>query len=544
MLITKFNKLIRSKILWSILAITIAFFFLGAGVMSRGGCAGPTDERSAEGTLFGTEVSGNEFYLARYFELGMRPMTDNSDEAIAALRDRTWRRVTSLRMAKAMGISVTDDDIRAVITQDPTFASNGVFDQRRYLAFLKSQLRIDPGTFEDYLRQDLTLRRLMAALRAATWTAPYELGPRLAKLTDLVSIEYALVPPATDAAEVEVSDEEVASYFDTHRDAFRIDEQLRVRYVSFPVADMLESVEVTEADIDDYYNDHIEDYTRVDTNGTDIVQPLDELLESVESLVREQMARFEAKDEATRFVMALAPDRYGQAYEMDAAATERGITVMTSGWFTAAEEVPGLGAGLDLTQAAFDLVPNDPERYFSDAVEGSNTVYVIADLDSRPARDPELEEVRQKVVAAATLQAVEEAFLSSIETTRKQFIDGVADTNKGFMVVAQDLGLMASTTGVFTVYEGLPGDMPYNAQLLSAIIDAEEGEVLEATDTPDGMLIAYVASRIPGDPSAGELLRPQFLRTMDQYRAAGIYDDWLDQVMAEAEFEDYHPITD
>ncbi|MBL7077863.1 MAG: hypothetical protein ISS31_10365, partial [Kiritimatiellae bacterium] len=291
------------------------------------------------------------------------------------------------------------------------------------------------------------------------------------------------------------------------------------------------------------YNDHIEDYTTIDTNGTEIVQSLDELIETVEGLVREQKARFEAKDEATRFVMALAPDRYGQAYEMDAAAEARGLTVMTSEWFTASETVPGLDANLQLTRAAFELVPNDPERYFSDAVAGSNAVYVIADLDSRAARDPELEEVREAVAAAATIKAADDAFLASVEATRAKLIAAVADTNQAFMVAAEDLGLMASTTGVFTVYEGLPADTPYNAQLLTEVIDAKEGEVLEAAETPDGMLIAHVASRIPGDPSAAELLRPQFLRSMDQYNAAAVYDVWQDQVMAQAEFEDYHPIT-
>jgi peptidyl-prolyl cis-trans isomerase D len=544
MLISKFNKLIHNKILWSILAVTIAFFFVGASIMAKMGDGGSNAERAAEGKLFGEEVGGNDFYLARYFELGMRPMADNSEEAIAALRERTWQRVAALRMAEQMGITVTDEDIRDVITQDPTFASNGVFDQRRYLMFLQSRLRIDPTTFEDYLRQDITLRRLMAALRAASWTSPYELTPRLAKLTDRISLEYAVMPIDTETDEVDVSEEDIVACFETYRDAFRIDEQIKVRHISFPVSTLLDAVEVSEADIDDYYNDHIEDYTTVDTNDTEIVEPLDDLHDEIAELVREQKARFEAKDEATRFVMALAPDRYGQAYEMDAAAEARGLTVMTSDWFTAAQEIPGLDAGLDLTRAAFDLVPNDPERYFSDAVSGSNAVYVVADLDRRPARDPELEEVREQVVAAATLQAAEDAFLASVEATRQQLIEAAADTNQGFMATAQELDMMAATTGVFTVYEGLPADAPYNAELISEIIDAREGDVLEATDTADGLLIAHIASRGPGDPSAAELLRPQYVRSMDQYRAAVVCDAWLGQLMSESDFEDYHPITD
>ena len=65
----------------------------------------------------------------------------------------------------------------------------------------------------------------------------------------------------------------------------------------------------------------------------------------------------------------------------------------------------------------------------------------------------------------------------------------------------------------------------------------------EAVDTPDGMLIAYVASRTAGDPSAAEMLRPQYLRTMDQYRSAAVFEDWRDQILVDADFEDYHPIT-
>lgn len=543
MLITKFNKLIRSKILWSILAITIAFAFVGASVMSKMGSGGSGQERAAEGTLFGDKVSGEDFYVARYFERGMRPMTDNSDEAVKALRDRTWRRLAALRMAERMGIQISDDAIREVITNDPTFASNGAFDQRRYMAFLQNQLRIDAATFESYLRQDLTLRQLMSALRTATWTAPYEVGPRLARLTDSVQLEYVMLPSATETNDVTVSDADITAYFEANKEAFRIGEQLSVRYVSFPVSNLLDSIEISDADIDDYYNDNIDDYSSSDTNGVEQVEPLEDVRASIVAIIKERQARFETKDEATRFVMALAPDRYGQAYEMGAAVTSRGLTIRTSEWFTAEETIPGLAAGQDLTDAAFKLVPNDPERYFSDAIAGDDAVYVIADHDSRPARDPELEEVRDQVVGAATLKAAEEAFKAGIAATRAQLIAAVADTNNSFIVKADELGLMTATTSVFTVYEGLPADTPYSTYALSEIIDAKQGGVTEAVDTPDGMLIAYVVRRTPGDPSAAEMLRPQYLRSMDQYRAAAVFEDWRDQVLAEADFEDFHPIT-
>ncbi|NQU40443.1 MAG: SurA N-terminal domain-containing protein [Lentisphaerae bacterium] len=543
MLITKFNKLIRSRILWTILAVVVAFAFVGASVMSKSGCSEAPQEQSAEGRLFGRKVTGPEFYASRYFEMGLRPMQDTSDEAIQALRVRTWRRLAALRMADRMGLQVTDADIRDVITSDPTFASNGAFDQQRYIGFLQNQLDISAATFESYLRQDLTLRKLMVALRAASWTTPYEMAPRLARLTDSVQLEYVIIPPASTTNDISLSDDEITAYFAANSNQFEVGQQLMVRYVAFPVSNLLDSISVAESTIDDYYNAHIEDYSTTDTNGIEHVQPLDEVRESMESTIRATQARFETKDEATQFVMALAPDRYGQAYEMTAAAAARGLTIGTSEWFTASDTIPGLDGGPELTDAAFRLVPNDPERYFSDAIAGESIVYVLADSDSRPARIPVLDEVRAAVVAAATLEAAEEAFRNSISVTRDQLIAAATDPEVGFMRQAKTLDLLASTTSVFTVYEGLPDEHPYGVELLGEIIDAKAGEITEAVETEDGMVIAHVISRRAGDPSAAELLRPQFLRTMDQYRAAAVYQDWLEQVMNEANFEDFHPIA-
>lgn len=545
MLISKFNKLIRSKILWGILAITIAFFFVGASVMSRGGCAGPQKDQTSEGILFGEPVKRDAFFVARFYEAGMRPLADNSKEALAALRDRTWRRLTALRMAARMGITVTDDDIRSVITQDPTFQTDGVFDRQRYLGVLQSQIRIDPATFEDYLRQDTILRRLMAALQTATWTTPYEIRPRLAKLTDEVNIDYAIVPETlTPDDEVEVTEDAIQAYFETYRDSFRIDEQLKVRFVRFPIEPGADTVEVTESEIDAFYADNIDDYTTVDTNGTEIVQPLDAVATEIETLIRQRKARWMTKDNATRLVMALAPDRYGQASDLPAAAQAQGLTVMTSDWFTASQPIPGLeDAGLEAASAAFSLAPRDPERYFSDAIVGSNAVYVLADQDHRPARDPELNEVRDQVAAAAQIKAVQDARDAQVERMRNDLIAAAADTSQYFVAAAQELGLSTATTGVFAVYEGLPEDTPYSAELMTHIIDAEEGTVLEATESDAGTLIAHIAHRTPGDPAGADMLRPQFVQTMDRYRAAAVYDEWISRIMQKANFEDYHPIT-
>ena len=542
MLISKFNKLIKSRILWGGLAVVIAFFFVGSSVMSRSGCANQDEfQRGVEGRLFGEDVSSETFFRARFFELGMRPMTDSTPKGEQGLRDRTWRRLAALHMADTLGLTVTDDEVRDAIVNDPTFSDNGVFVPQRYRLFVEQQLRINTQTFEAYVRQDIQLRKLMGALSSAVWTSPYELAPRLASITDSVAVEYAIVPK-TNVEVPEPADDELQAYFDEHADDFTIPEQCRVRYVAYPVSNYVAAVTLSESEIVDYYENNSYQYTATDTNGTETTAALSEVREGIEVLLRQRKAVFEAKDAATDFVMSLAPDRYGQATALDDAAAQHSVSVLTSGWFAVDQAIPGIGGGMGVAQAAFELVPHDAERYFSDAMVAGDTVVVLTAFERNPPRPAEFEEVREQAAEAVRAERRDDMFdarLASIRTSLQEALDG---TNTTFAAAARDFGLNVITTGVFSVYAGLPEDAPYGNFLIPAIMETDAGIVAEPVDTAEGAILAAIMQRSPGAPGEIEMVRPQFRQTIDQYGTRALFEEWSSYVLAQAALEDLRPV--
>ena len=106
-LITRFNRMIRSKILWGIFAFIIAFAFVGASALSSarrpGGC-GSQPSTNVAGMLNGEEVSERELALARFFELGLRSNIPIPKELEDTLHRSAWRRLALLKTARQLGL--------------------------------------------------------------------------------------------------------------------------------------------------------------------------------------------------------------------------------------------------------------------------------------------------------------------------------------------------------------------------------------------------------------------------------------------------------
>jgi peptidyl-prolyl cis-trans isomerase D len=169
----------------------------------------------------------------------------------------------SLSEAARLGITASDEEVRQRLFSTPAFQENGVFiGEQRYQQLLRSQRPpLTAGDFEETVRQQLVIEKLRASLTNWLSITDKELEQEYRVRNDKVKVALANLTADTFRKQATATDGEVSSYFDAHKDAFKIPEKRKVRYLLVDVDALRAKVTVPVADIERAYNNNIEQYT-------------------------------------------------------------------------------------------------------------------------------------------------------------------------------------------------------------------------------------------------------------------------------------------
>ena len=539
MLITKFNRMIRNKVIWAVIAVVVSLAFVFS-FSDVGGCA-PLPS-NASGTLYGEDVSFQELRTAIYYEMGLGNNRSLTAEESRQIEKQAWRRLAMLKTADRMGIQTTAEEVGTVIRREPGFNVNGLFDRDRYRQFVQSRgLTIE--AFEEYVGQTLTIQKLISAMESMIWTAPSELTERLRNLTDERVISVATVSSQAIMDDVAVDEDACRAFFEADPTAFTIPERVRVRYVTFRIDDYIPEV-VGEEAIQAYYDANIDDYQVASTNMFDLPIALDEVRDEITAILSRRLATFDAKDAATTFVVDLAPDRYGKQIDFETLAATHQRDIQETDFFAIDEPLTSLEVSLGFNRAAFDLIPDDPQSYFSDSIVGSNAVYVMAALNREPARVPSYDEVTDRVRPAALAAARQERFSEYLDRIQQDVREAIAASNT-FAAVMQNFGHSTTSAGPFSIVGGpTTNELPFADQITMRLVTLYEGEIADPIRIDeDAVLLVHVDSRVPGDASSLYALRPELLGTLIDYRSGQLFTEWSDYVLQLADFTDLRQAT-
>ncbi len=563
MLISKFHRLIQSRLLWATFLVVIVFSFViwGTQMPSRSG----SEEANAEGKLNDKWVSRDEFRKA-YFDTYMsvvlavgQPinMTDQINEEI---RKSAWRRIVAMKQAKDLGLGASDDEVRATIQAHPGFSIDGRFNRSQYNAFVQNvlaNLGFSELQFEEHVRGEIALQKLQYMVQQAVLIPPSDINRTFSSLSDTFDIEYVAMTVTNFGQDVSVTREDAHKYFLSDPEPFRIPDRVRVKYVEIPVEKYIADMAVTnEDDALAYYDEHIDDYCVTNTvretltnllaGGSNVVATVatskvvtldfDTVKTNVLAALTFQAARDHAADVAMDFVVALAPDRDGHSPEFEDAAQKAGLEVKKLEPFALEDEVPGIDAGPIFNHAAFNLT-SAPDEYFSDAVVGSNHVYVLALAEKLPARAPEFDEVADKVMAAALESALAENLSKKANEIREAAIQAI-DEGKPFEQALTPYSLQSVTMTNFTAAEASELTHDYIDIILRGILPRNQGEVTDLLSTDDAVVIAYVAKRVPSTDVTAGAMKQQIEQTVKRQRARILFEDYQDYLLRQAKFVD------
>ncbi len=159
-----------------------------------------------------------------------------------------------------MGIRVSDQRLKDTIRNMSEFQTDGTFDNNRYLAVINQAGFYQSSDFRDYLRIEMTRRQVTQSLVASEFNLPYQEKMLTALQTQQRDIRFATIASAQFKDAVELSEDEINSYYLANQQRFQNQEKVKVNYIALDVNEIAKSIKVTDADVETYYNQNIDNF--------------------------------------------------------------------------------------------------------------------------------------------------------------------------------------------------------------------------------------------------------------------------------------------
>ena len=550
MMISKFHRLIQSRLLWGAFLVVIIFSFVIWGMMPGATRGGGDDPRSrAAGELGGEEISFDDYnaayhsaYLGQALQYG-RDLPAGADRE-QQLRRAAWLRLATLREAARLGVAATDDELVAAIRAN--FSGENGYNPQYYDMFAQNNLAslgYTKAQFERHLREEITMQKLALLIGRQAVVTPLELQRTFSTLMDTFTVDYAVVEPAPLEKDLNVTEEDARALFDEDPAAFTLPEMRDVSYVAFPVADFASAPAEppSEDALLDYYEAHIADYTSTVTDDegkeSQSVADFDEVKDSIAAALALEDARETARSAAAEFYYSLLPggdDPRLPDLAEKAAAAGREPQSLTNLRRTAS---PVADAGWRLAAEAFELGLDVYDRAGA-PFDGADAVYVLYLDGIHEPRVPAFDEVKDDALAAAKQKALAAAMNDKADFVKAAAETGIAE-GKSLKAALKGSGVRTVAAPAFTGLEATSSTNAAVRALVQTVVACNAGDVTDPVSSPEGLLVAHVKARQAADPALFESYSAEMANVIRGRRAQELFAEWQNSLLDEANFTDF-----
>jgi peptidyl-prolyl cis-trans isomerase D len=401
-----------------------------------------------------------------------------SDELIQTLQlrkralDQLVDRVLMLQAAEKLKIQVSDEELTQTIRNFSAFQTAGVFDNQRYLNTL-SRTKLSPETFEEQQRELLIIDKLQTFITGNIKVSDLEAQQWYGWNNAEVDLDYVLLEPG-QFKNIEPTADEIRDFFDQHKETYKTDPEIKVRYLYLKPGNFAAKVTVAEEDIRDYYESNPEKFKNPKTvHARHILIKVDQNAkpEEVES------ARQRAED-----VLKMAKE--GQDFAALARQYSEGPTKTK-------------GGDLGTFRKEAMVKPFADTAFSMEAAEISDPVrtrfgwHIIKVEKINPAKTRSLDEAREEI--QKTLQAERSRNLAYDEA---EAVYDATFEGQNLVDIAQERDLKILTTELFT-QKSPPQEIKNAAPFASAAFSLPINEVSDVQEFGDGYYLMEVVDKVP-----------------------------------------------
>jgi len=162
--------------------------------------------------------------------------------------------------ANAMGLRVSAEEIQKQIVSMPQFIEKGAFSIERYNTLLSAN-RMTPNSFENSMRHDMLADKTVRDIaRFATVVTEAEITDLYNLDNETVSVKFVEIPFEAFTKDIQVDKAELKKWFDTAKDNYRTEPQIKLRYIAYDYVHLGEKVTIAPEEITTYYKDNFAAY--------------------------------------------------------------------------------------------------------------------------------------------------------------------------------------------------------------------------------------------------------------------------------------------
>lgn len=453
------TRSIGVKILFGIIALV--FIFWGVGGQNEGqaiDAVATVDDRPISARDFQRAYENVQATYRNIYKENWNP------ELIQTLnlKDQTLEQLIDMRLmaaeARRIGMTVSDDEVRASIAELPAFQAYGSFSPERYRRVLRS-FRMTPREFEDDQRTQLLTAKFRDFILGTVEISDSELRDVFASRQDTVNLRFVKISSATLLDEVAVGADALQTYYETHRESFRQPERVRFSYVAYPAEHFAPDDAVSDQDIAAVYQ-----------RDRDSRFTTPERIRARHILLRLEPDASEADKDVTRIAAAALLEQIRDGADFATLAQEHSEDTATGakggdlGFFSRGAMVK------PFEDAAFELSVGE----ISEPVETQFGLHLIRLEDRQPAQPRPLDEVREEIEEELARQRAQERARHAAQEDHQQF--GARAT---LTELTEARGLEVVGSPLVSRDETLP-DLGRQPQLLQAAFSTE----LDQLSTP------------------------------------------------------------
>ena len=241
-------------IILGLLAIAFVFWgvdftFMGSGFAAK---------------VNGEEISLLEFERAlqqeqnQYAQLYRIELTDDMRRVLRRnLIERMVANEALEQRVEKAGYRVSDERLTEFIRGMAAFQIDGNFSLALYNSRLANE-GLSPTAFEEAQRRQLEMLDLQRGVAASTFLTPAEFRRYIELFGQRREAAYVLFEADSFIDRIEITDEDVAEYYETNRDRYMTEETVDIEYIEIAQADVAGEIEVTEDDLRAYYDEQRE----------------------------------------------------------------------------------------------------------------------------------------------------------------------------------------------------------------------------------------------------------------------------------------------